>query len=191
MSTLNVTGGAFVSRRGFGGAVATARTISTVRAPCCRNRDAGFAEVTRARHPLPACRVARSRRARNLRTVIPPYLPDLLSVECKVFAGAGGGLTVPGAGVHCEEGCSDAGDGYPGARSGCVHWRVPEVADETREAGGAATQRACCTWKHGHSRRLQVDRLGGIPTRPLRSRALPPKVPPRRSATRSPGGGTA
>ena len=32
----------------------------------------------------------------DLKTVIPTHLPALLSMECEIFAGAGGGVVVPG-----------------------------------------------------------------------------------------------
>ena len=33
---------------------------------------------------------------RELKTCRPTHLPDMVSVECEVFAGAGGGIAVPG-----------------------------------------------------------------------------------------------
>ena len=77
---------------------------------------------------------------RNLKTVIPTHLPDLLSMKCEVLAGAGSRLAVSGAGVHRGEGCGDAGERHPSARSGTVQRGVPEVPDETGEVGGSPAE---------------------------------------------------
>ena len=82
----------------------------------------------RSRHRCPE-RLA-ARRHGDLETVILTHLLVLLFRECEIFAGVDGGFVVPSAGVHCGDGCGDAGDGYPGARSGRVQCRVPAVADE-------------------------------------------------------------
>ena len=76
----------------------------------------------------------------NLKTVIPTCLPNLLSMECEVLAGTGGGVAVSGTGVHRGEGCGDTGDGHSGFGSGGVQRGVPEVADEAGEAGRAQAE---------------------------------------------------
>ena len=83
---------------------------------------------------------SQARRKRDLKTVIPTHLPDLLPMECEVLAGAGGGFAVPGAGVYRRQGCCDTGDGHPGFGSGCVHRGIPEVADEKGESVGAQAE---------------------------------------------------
>ena len=123
--------------------------------PCpkstCREERRRYTVVERARpgrskrlshcHSHRTPERVRARFNLDLKTVIPTHLPDLLSVECEGFAGAGGGFAVPGAGVRCQEGRGDVGDRHHGARSGRVQRGAPKVAHEAGEAARTAAER--------------------------------------------------